>query len=188
MKEFISLIFYEKTGSIILKQMQGIFKQLHTYNVIRKSGIFDIEYYLKNNLDVTRSCMNPILHYLRHGWHEGRNPNKFFDTKWYLSKYRDVAESGMNPLYHYCKFGWKENRNPSILFSTKKYLSTNKEITNNKTNPLAHILKSELYKNFDQFRWSYRISEAQLLSIVRDYNAQKSKRKAGRYRSQCRIP
>ena len=167
-----------KSRHIILKRLRNLIKQIHTYRAIRSSGLFDEEYYLKNNLDIAESNMNPIKHFIRHGWHEGRNPNKFFDTKWYLSKHRDVAASGMNPLYHFYKFGWKENRDPSIYFSTQQYLLANQEINDGKTNPLAHWLKFGQYKYPNTFTGIYRISEAELRRKVLQYNAQKTERKA----------
>jgi GT2 family glycosyltransferase/glycosyltransferase involved in cell wall biosynthesis len=85
-------------------------KEKRDYWVIRRSGLFDQDYYLRNNLDVARSCTDPIIHYLRHGWREGRNPSNLFNTQWYLDAYSDVAESNMNPLYHYLVWGTKENR------------------------------------------------------------------------------
>ncbi|MFC1781265.1 hypothetical protein ACFLZ8_03280, partial [Planctomycetota bacterium] len=148
------------------------------YWSIRCSGLFDHQYYLRNNLDVARNCVDPIKHYLLRGWHEGRNPNQYFDTKWYLDTYPDVDASGMNPLYHYGKFGWKEGRNPSMLFLTSQYLLTNQNIVNMNINPLAHWLKSAQYQNYCSFAWSYRVSEVELLRKVYEYNAEKPKRKA----------
>lgn len=77
---------------------------------IRRSGLFDREYYLRNNLDVARNCMDPVRHYALYGWREGRNPSARFDTRWYLNRYPDVALQQMNPLYHYCRFGCQEGR------------------------------------------------------------------------------
>lgn len=98
-------------------KLKNWLKEIRDYCVIKRSGLFDCEYYLHNNLDVARSCVNPIMHYIRHGRHEGRNPSKFFDTKWYLKSYADVQRAGINPLYHYLKYGAAENRAPSPKFS-----------------------------------------------------------------------
>ena len=108
------------------------------YRVIKNCGAFDKEYYLRNNLDVARSCANPIKHYLQHGWQEERNPNQYFDTKWYLETYRDVRESGVNPLYHYISCGVKEYRDPSPIFSTTDYIASYPDILARQVNPLAH--------------------------------------------------
>ncbi len=42
------------------------------YLKIKKSGLFDAEYYLKHNSDVAESGMNPLAHYIKFGAKEGR--------------------------------------------------------------------------------------------------------------------
>lgn len=171
-------VLSEKKSQGLKKQLRNLLDQFHIYRAISSSGLFDREYYIKNNGDVARSSMDPLKHYIRHGGREGRNPNKYFDTKWYLNTYPDVAASGINPLYHYCEFGWREHRDPSIYFSTKLYLVAYPDLIDGKINPLAHWLKSEQSRNKNIFEWNYRISEAGLLRNVREYNSQKPKRKA----------
>ena len=96
-----------------MRSIKGRLREIRICRAIKRSGLFDPEHYLRNNLDVARSCMDPLKHYLRHGWREGRNPSQYFDTKWYLETYPDVAESGLNPLFHYFKYGISENRRAS---------------------------------------------------------------------------
>jgi len=74
------------------------------------SGLFDRQYYQSNYPDVTESEMTPEIHYLKHGWKEGRNPSSNFDTVFYLATYPDVLASGKNPLIHYIKYGHYEDR------------------------------------------------------------------------------
>ncbi len=95
-------------------------REFQVYRTIRRSGRFDSERYLRQNLDVARDCMDPIKHYIRYGWQEGRNPSEFFDTEWYLRDYPDVAEKGVNPLYHYIKHGVKESRYNENEFGLSK--------------------------------------------------------------------
>ncbi len=83
----------------MFNKLRKYLKEIYIIRTIERSGLFDKEYYLKNNLDVARSCMNPIRHYVRHGWKEGRKPSPSFDTKGYLNTYPDVEDSVMNPLY-----------------------------------------------------------------------------------------
>jgi len=40
----------------MLKKLKSILKISYMYRVVRKSGLFDVDFYLKNNLDVARSC------------------------------------------------------------------------------------------------------------------------------------
>lgn len=83
--------------------------------LIAKLGLFDEEYYLKTNPDVKKAGIDPLKHFVKHGWKEGCNPSAEFDTNFYLSTYPDVAQAAVNPLVHYIKHGKKEGRktNPS---------------------------------------------------------------------------
>lgn len=77
---------------------------------IKRSGMFDEAWYLEAYPDVRTHGVEPILHYLRHGAEERRDPGPSFDTSWYLQRYPDVAAAGMNALVHYVRFGRKEGR------------------------------------------------------------------------------
>lgn len=77
---------------------------------INASGHFDSVFYKKTYIDVALSGFDPIIHYVRFGANEGRNPNEWFDTERYVRKYGDVREGKINPFYHYLIFGKKEGR------------------------------------------------------------------------------
>ena len=79
-------------------------KYIRDYNLIKKSNLFDSEYYLANNEDVKKAKVDPIKHYLKFGWKEGRNPSTDFDGNEYLNKRLDVQVAGICPLVHYLKF------------------------------------------------------------------------------------
>lgn len=78
------------------------------YNLVKT--YFDRDYYLSTYEDVKVSGVNPVWHYLRHGWLEWRNPSQFFDTKFYYTSFPDCGVSGMNPFYHYLAYGKAEGR------------------------------------------------------------------------------
>ena len=84
------------------------YKYIHDYNLVKKSGLFDSKYYLANNEDVKKAKINPIKHYLKFGWKEGRNPSEKFNGNDYLNKRPDVRVAGICPLVHYLKFGKNE--------------------------------------------------------------------------------
>jgi|GEM_PF-578478 len=94
--------------------------------IIAQSGLFDTQYYLFTYPDVRKADIDPIMHYIKHGAAEGRNPNRDFDTKFYLNSYDDVRKSGLNPLVHYVLYGRGEGRNNMAL-------KENKSIFKNKT-------------------------------------------------------
>jgi len=80
------------------------------YLKIKRSGLFDDHYYLKTYHDCRRSDVDPILHYLKFGYKEGRNPSAQFDNNYYLESNPDVRALQINPLIHYIRFGKKEGR------------------------------------------------------------------------------
>jgi GT2 family glycosyltransferase/ubiquinone/menaquinone biosynthesis C-methylase UbiE len=71
--------------------------------LITASGLFDRDWYLQNNPDVAETGVDPLIHYLRRGAREGRNPGPAFNSKQYLQEYPDVARSRVNPLAHYLR-------------------------------------------------------------------------------------
>jgi hypothetical protein len=83
-------------------------KLLREESVLRDG--FDRDYYLAMYPDVKKSGQDPIRHYVRHGWREGRNPTSEFSTIMYLMLNEDVLRSGMNPFYHYIVNGREGDR------------------------------------------------------------------------------
>jgi len=96
---------------------QGLYRKLidfyherKTRKTIERSGVFDQDWYLDQNPDVKTKGIDPIVHYLREGALEGRDPCRNFSTSGYLRSNPDVAESGINPLFHYIMYGASEGR------------------------------------------------------------------------------
>lgn len=85
----------------------GLIKQ---YELVRKSGLFSIPYYLAHYPDMRTHSINPLIHYLTHGHAEGRVPSGLFDGPGYKATYSDVNERNLNPLIHYLHFGQREGR------------------------------------------------------------------------------
>ncbi|BCS87982.1 hypothetical protein PSDVSF_12240 [Pseudodesulfovibrio sediminis] len=80
--------------------------------LVKDSGLFDPDYYLRNNPDVERDGMDPLLHFMQHGYKELRRPCESFDPRFYVSMYPDVESKGINPLLHYLLWGRAESRLP----------------------------------------------------------------------------
>ena len=78
--------------------------------LLRASDFFDVSWYQKQNLDVVRSGMEPVQHYLLYGGFEGRDPGPRFSSQHYFDSYPDVKKAGINPLVHYLRAGMKEGR------------------------------------------------------------------------------
>ncbi|WP_131800189.1 rhamnan synthesis F family protein [Methylobacterium indicum] len=105
--------------------------------IIMKSGLFDSIWYLKQYPDVAASDFDPVVHYLKFGGYEGRNPSIYFDSKKYLQVNEDVADLGQNPLLHWLRYGKAEGRYSSLSFATA---------TENKINDFHPAVINEIYK------------------------------------------
>lgn len=83
-------------------------------NMIEESELFDANWYLSAYDDLRRSRVDPLRHYLDHGWREGRDPGPRFSTSGYLRFNPDVGASGRNPLLHYLEHGRFEGRTDGV--------------------------------------------------------------------------
>jgi SAM-dependent methyltransferase len=73
------------------------------YLVVRRSGRFDSGFYLSAYPDVSAAGMDPLMHYVEHGWRSGYDPNPHFSTRAYLQSRPDVARAGVNPFVHHLR-------------------------------------------------------------------------------------
>lgn len=69
------------------------------------SRLFDGAFYLSRYGDVAAAGVNPLVHFLLHGAHEGRWPNPLFNTGAYLARHPDLTAKGVNPLVHFLSAG-----------------------------------------------------------------------------------
>jgi len=92
-------------------------KPIYHYYLISKSGLFDRKYYLETYPDVRKADVDPLWHFIRLGWKEGRNPSRDFDISGYIKCNSDVRLLEVNPLIHYIKHGKNESR--SLKYSEK---------------------------------------------------------------------
>ncbi len=94
--------------------------------LVRQSSLFDAAYYLNENPDVADAAVDPAIHYVRHGWKEGRQPGPMFDGNRYLEDYPDVRLASVNPLVHYIKFGDSEGRQTHAVTLPRADRKTNR--------------------------------------------------------------
>jgi hypothetical protein len=93
--------------------------------IIAEAGLFDPNYYLINGTDVHEAALDPVQHFCRFGWREGRKPNLYFDTNWYLRTNPEVARMRINPLVHYILKGEPAGRRPIVYFDPSWYRQHN---------------------------------------------------------------
>ena len=81
------LVNFNKTG------FKNALLTIKGFKSIKRNKLFDIGYYLNNNRDIKRSGVDPLLHYLYHGFKEKRDPSSRFKNSYYLERYPDVKNS-----------------------------------------------------------------------------------------------
>jgi len=116
-------------------------RSFRAFFTLKRYGIFDADYYLRNYPDVNSSGMSPLKHFILHGLFEGRNPFEMFDTHYYMDKNPDVEASGFEPFLHFMRYGWREGRDPSENFDVRFYLESNPDVKQAGINPLVHYLR-----------------------------------------------
>lgn len=85
---------------------------LQDSDMVARSGLFDPVWYLNKYHDVALSGMKPLVHYMKYGAFERRDPCELFDANRYTAENPDVGETNVNPLVHWIKYGRIEGRRP----------------------------------------------------------------------------
>ena len=91
---------------------------LRVYDIIKRSWLFDEQWYLNQYPDVAKAGVDPLAHLILLGFSEGRQPNCFFSPDWYVQVHSD-AGTYANPLLHYIKEGAERGHatSPSFHYS-----------------------------------------------------------------------
>jgi hypothetical protein len=121
------------------------------YAIVDASGLFDTNYYLINGADIEANGLDPIDHFCRFGWREGRNPNLYFSTDWYRRTNPAVARMEINPLVHYVVTGERSGRRPVVYFDPVWYRET--YAIPPKESALAHFLQHRRTQRFSPTPW-----------------------------------
>lgn len=87
--------------------------------IIKKSGLFDVPFYLAMNQELGLVPDNAVRHYCEYGWREGRDPSVDFDSRSYLASYSDIRNAGLNPFWHYIVAGASELRHAAPDSATR---------------------------------------------------------------------
>jgi len=70
---------------------------------------FDAEHY-QFSFHETSTPDDPLDHFLKQGWKDGKDPNSWFSTQYYLEHNPDVKAAGINPFVYYLRTGRRETR------------------------------------------------------------------------------
>ena len=76
----------------------------------------DRSYYCARNVDVALAGVDPVEHYLKYGFAEGRTPNLWFDASFYNSIRPNGPHADLPDFIHYMKIG-KQQGLPKSRFS-----------------------------------------------------------------------
>jgi len=154
---------------ILLKSklnFKEIYGNLRAYSLIKHAKLFDEKYYLEKTPTLKNNPMNPIIHYLYHGYKENKNPSKKFNTEYYTIKYGQIKKSGMNPLVHYLLYGKKEGKYPrkkeenespekllkQIKEQNKKIKKLQNQIEKSEQDEIQHINKEQISHEIEIFK------------------------------------
>ncbi len=96
-----------------------------SYRLVKKSGLFDAEYYCAENCDVRASGLDPLAHYLNRGFIEQRRPSPLFDHTFYLHQYPRLLEKNENPLLHFLLTGRYQGCKANVLFDSIFFAAMN---------------------------------------------------------------
>lgn len=116
-----ALLLIKAALTLNIRRYLSFQKRLRT---VRKSSLFDEDYYLKTYPLIRYSTKSPIEHYVGVGEREGRQPNSIFMPYFYSQKLPDGDNKWGSSLVHYIKEGAGNGYDPSPDFSTKFYAQT----------------------------------------------------------------
>ena len=110
------------------------------YRKLKNSGIFDHDFYLRSNPDVASRGEDPLVHYLRYGWREGRCPGPLFDPEYYGGQLAEEEAGTFEPVQHFISTGWRMGKKPIPYFDPLFYAGENSDIDFTRIDPLSHYI------------------------------------------------
>lgn len=155
-----------KSLFISKKRLQKQFDRKNI-EIIKKSPLFDEQWYLEQYQDVAQSGMDASEHYYFFGGYENRGPSNLFSSKSYYENNPDVMFQQFNPLLHYELYGRTEKRTikPSTHDNNKKKLNNHAEV-----NFILKYLHIPLAYDFRTFKVTINIQKfKKFLSIQNEF-------------------
>ena len=177
--KLLSFAYISKKEKLNPKNIYRIFK---AKGLIESLNLFDEKYYLTKYPHLKNSNLNPLDHYIYHGWKEKRVPSLIFDGNYYLKRYSDVKRSRTNPLVHYVLYGKEEGRFPNQNAEINsphnkiKYLENSLfELNNNLQNIKREIEENnQLHKKeIENFEKNLNLTKSVLNDIIEGSNKKK---------------
>ena len=138
--DFLTDSQYYTQDTLTGKMLRLGARTLWPKRLIRKSGLFDKDYYLENNPEIAEAGVESLRHFIKQGGFEGRKPHSEFDSAYYLARNPGVKHIGMNPLIHYILYGEREGRQPNPDFDPQYYFARYSDVKAAGVPPLRHYI------------------------------------------------
>lgn len=131
---------------------------------VRRSILFDSDWYLQKHQKSMRDYQDPVEHYVMEGVLQGIDPGPFFNTKDYLSLHPDVAKAKSNPLFHFMRYGAREGRSgwtlERVLEWQRPFMDDHEAAramakTGHKNNPLPRLKAGDAVSIFCSSRGNF---------------------------------
>ncbi|MBD5641676.1 MAG: hypothetical protein HDQ91_04585 [Desulfovibrio sp.] len=136
--------------------------------LLQQLDLFDVEFYETTYPDVKNADIDPLMHYIKIGWREGRNPNIWFDTNLYV---RENPEIIVNPFLHFIIHGFNEERRPNSQERKKRgRLIVSLEATASEYDTIAATIESLLCQSMPADKIIIQMSKNSLLDQQYVYN------------------
>ncbi len=111
------------------------------YRLIKRSQLFDHDYYRKANPDINAGKMDLLVHFVKWGDREFRSPSIYFSSHYYLSRFHKDEQNSIVPLLHFLLEGGAGGKDPNPLFHMEYYLKRYPDVGETRENPLVYYLK-----------------------------------------------
>jgi hypothetical protein len=90
-------------------------------DLVRKSGLIALDWYLARNPDIAGAAVDPVEHWYFTARTECRDPNFLFSVRDYLAATKGTADPTVNPLVHYLRDGESDSAAASPFFDAAWY-------------------------------------------------------------------
>lgn len=157
----------KKTDNILADENKDVpvNKSEDEVRLIKESGMFDNDFYLKQYPDVFNSGIDPVYHFHNFGWKENRKPNPEFNTSYYLLSNPDIVSANIDPFYHYIVAGKAEERAIShpCEIKVERMKQAYAEKVNNSEISVNSLKSDDLSKLYEQIK---RIKKSKTKRLV----------------------
>ena len=90
--------------------------------ILRRTRIFDSDFYLRTNTDVRAVGIDPFLHYLQFGLEEGRNVTPDFDSIYYKRRYSEEIDRSLTTAEDFRRHGRHRGRFATARAEMKEFI------------------------------------------------------------------